>query len=99
MTRGHANSPVTVPNAVLVGEVLGAVNCGWFNALIASARNWICARSLTCVFLISDKSQLFGPSARTPEKRDGRVQRFDPSWRAVLRSNPASTLNQRLTVR
>ena len=31
------------------------------------------------VFLINEMSQLFGPSARTPEKRDGKVRMLEPS--------------------
>ena len=34
---------MTVPKALLVGVVFGAVNCGWLKALIASALNcnWV----------------------------------------------------------
>ena len=43
--------------------------------------------------------KLFWPSPRMPEKRDGNLRIFDASCRWLLRSKPASILNQRLTVR
>ena len=37
--RGEDHSAVTWPNALLLGVVFGARNCGWFRALMPSARN------------------------------------------------------------
>jgi len=92
------DSPVTVPKAVLTGEVFGTPNRGWLKALIHSQRNWARRLSVICVFVSAERSQLWMPSARTPEWRVGMVRIFDPKCCAELRLNPASVLNQRLMV-
>ena len=62
MVLGHCAVEVTRPKLELVGVVLGALNWGWFKALMNSVRNCSRARSVIPVFFTSEISQLSKPS-------------------------------------
>ena len=86
---------VTCPKRLLVGVVFGAANCGWFSASEASPRNWKLTLSVIRKPLNRPTSQLSTPSARTPDKLNGKVRRLKESCWLEVRLKPAPVLNHR----
>jgi len=84
MVRGSCDVPVMAPNDFEVTDVDGSLNCGWFNALMNSARNCRLMPSCSLVFFKAERSIMLIPGPRIPEKREESTRTSLARWSAVL---------------